>query len=72
MAKYKRVLAIVLDSVGIGEQHDSEAYGDKGAHTLKHALEGSGMELSVHWVYTISKALVWVQESMRLKDAMGA
>lgn len=46
MAKYKRVLAIVLDSVGIGEQHDSEAYGDKGAHTLKHALEGSGMELS--------------------------
>ena len=46
MAKYKRVLAIVLDSVGIGEQEDSAAYGDKGAHTLKHALEGSAVELS--------------------------
>ena len=46
MAKYKRVLAIVLDSVGIGEQEDSAAYGDKGAHTLKHALEGSDVELS--------------------------
>ena len=46
MAKYKRVLAIVLDSVGIGEQEDSASYGDKGAHTLKHALEGSGVELS--------------------------
>lgn len=45
MAKYDRVLAVVLDSVGIGEQQDSPAYGDAGAHTLRHALEGSGVEL---------------------------
>lgn len=45
MALFDRVLAIVLDSAGIGEQHDSAAYGDAGAHTLKHALAGSGIEL---------------------------
>ena len=45
MAKYRRVLLIVLDSVGIGAQPDSAAYGDAGAHTLRHALEGSGVEL---------------------------
>ena len=46
MARYDRVLAIVLDSVGIGAQGDSPAYGDAGAHTLRHALEGSGIELT--------------------------
>lgn len=46
MALFDRVLAIVLDSVGIGEQADSPAYGDAGAHTLLHALEGSGVELT--------------------------
>ena len=45
MALFDRVLAIVLDSVGIGAQEDSAAYGDAGAHTLRHALEGSGIEL---------------------------
>ena len=45
MALFDRVLAIVLDSVGIGEQADSPAYGDAGAHTLRHALAGSGVEL---------------------------
>ena len=46
IARYSRVLLIVMDSVGIGAQPDSPAYGDAGAHTLKHALEGSGVELN--------------------------
>lgn len=31
-----RMIAIVLDSVGIGELPDADAYGDAGAHTLGH------------------------------------
>lgn len=32
--RFKRVIWIVLDSVGIGEMPDAEAYGDKGSDTL--------------------------------------
>lgn len=32
----KRVIILVLDSVGIGEQPDSAAYGDTGSNTLGH------------------------------------
>ncbi len=32
----KRVIIVVLDSVGIGEQPDSSAYGDSGSNTLGH------------------------------------
>jgi len=32
----RRVIIIVLDSVGIGEMPDAETYGDKGANTLGH------------------------------------
>jgi len=32
----KRVILIVLDSVGIGALPDAEKYGDKGSHTLDH------------------------------------
>ena len=35
----KRVFLIVLDSVGIGELPDAEAYGDKGTNTLKSAAQ---------------------------------
>src|SRR5450759_1962774 len=31
---FQRVIWIVLDSVGIGEMPDAEAYGDKGSDTL--------------------------------------
>ena len=31
----KRVFIIVLDSFGIGEQHDAKAFGDEGANTLR-------------------------------------
>ncbi|MFP7169464.1 phosphopentomutase [Terribacillus sp. FSL K6-0262] len=33
---FKRVFLIVMDSVGIGEAPDAEAFGDKGADTLGH------------------------------------
>ena len=37
----KRVFLIVLDSLGIGEMPDAEAYGDKGANTLKSCSTSS-------------------------------
>lgn len=36
---FKKIHLIVLDSVGIGEAPDAEAFGDKGTHTLRHTLE---------------------------------
>ncbi len=38
----KRVILIVLDSVGMGALPDAETYGDAGAHTLKHIALKSG------------------------------
>ena len=35
----KRVVLIVLDSVGVGEKPDAQMYGDKGSHTLDHTFE---------------------------------
>src|SRR5512132_293896 len=35
-AIFSRVIAIVLDSVGIGELPDASAYGDQGSNTLGH------------------------------------
>lgn len=35
---FKRVLLIVLDSVGIGHAEDAEKFGDLGAHTLKSVM----------------------------------
>ncbi|MED3648502.1 phosphopentomutase [Halalkalibacterium halodurans] len=37
--RFKRVFLIVMDSVGIGEAPDAEAFGDQGAHTLGHIAE---------------------------------
>ena len=42
---FKRIHLIVLDSVGIGAQHDADEFGDTGAHTLKHTLESYPVEL---------------------------
>ncbi len=36
MAKFDRVVAIVLDSIGIGEAPDAAKYEDTGADTLGH------------------------------------
>lgn len=38
----KRVILIVLDSVGIGELPDADKYGDLGADTLGHVIEYNG------------------------------
>ena len=39
MKNYKRVFVIVLDSLGIGETHDSEKFGDFDVDTLGHVSE---------------------------------
>lgn len=36
MNKFKRVFAIVMDSVGVGASADAEAYGDQGSDTFGH------------------------------------
>ena len=40
--EYKRVIVVVLDSLGIGAMPDSEKYGDKGVDTFGHILESQG------------------------------
>ncbi|MGO4349122.1 phosphopentomutase [Paenibacillus sp. MCAF9] len=37
--RFDRITVIVLDSVGIGELPDAEAFGDLGSHTLGHIIE---------------------------------
>lgn len=37
----RRVILIVLDSLGVGEMHDSSNYGDKGCNTFRHIIENS-------------------------------
>ncbi|MGZ9586847.1 phosphopentomutase [Paenibacillus marinisediminis] len=37
--KFRRIIVIVLDSVGIGELPDAEKFGDLGSHTLGHIVE---------------------------------
>ncbi len=39
MAEIRRVIIIVLDSVGIGSLPDASMYGDDGSHTLQHIIE---------------------------------
>ncbi len=36
---------VVLDSVGVGELPDAEAFGDAGAHTLNHTLQAHPVDL---------------------------
>ena len=43
---FKRIFLIVMDSVGIGEAPDAKAFGDEGAHTLKHIAEKMNFMLS--------------------------
>ncbi|MGG7176102.1 phosphopentomutase [Clostridium paraputrificum] len=38
----KRVVLIVLDSLGVGEMPDAGDYGDKGSHTLDHIYKACG------------------------------
>ncbi|MDN5317541.1 MAG: phosphopentomutase, partial [Thermoanaerobacterium sp.] len=41
----KRVLLIVLDSVGAGEAPDAYKYGDEGSNTLEHICDVTGVKL---------------------------
>jgi len=45
IVNFKRVIWIVLDSVGIGEMPDAEAYGDKGSDTLGNIARRRLMKL---------------------------
>ena len=45
MAKFERVIWIVLDSVGIGELPDAADYGDAGRSTLGHIAESRPLKL---------------------------
>ncbi len=45
MAKFERVIWIVLDSVGIGELPDAAEYGDTGRHTLGHIAESRPLQI---------------------------
>ena len=42
----ERVIVIVLDSVGIGDAPDAEAFGDVGSNTLASIAEAVGREIS--------------------------
>ena len=41
----KRVILVVLDSVGAGELPDAEQYGDAGSNTLGHTVQATGLRL---------------------------
>lgn len=40
MVPFRKIVVIVMDSVGIGEAPDADQYGDRGAHTLGHIAAG--------------------------------
>lgn len=42
---FKRIHLIVMDSVGIGEAPDAEAFGDIGSDTLGHIAEEAGLTI---------------------------
>ncbi|NLX83898.1 MAG: phosphopentomutase [Clostridiales bacterium] len=41
----KRVILVVLDSVGVGELPDAASYGDIGSNTLGHTVKATGLRL---------------------------
>lgn len=42
MKKFKRIITIVMDSVGVGELPDAKEYGDEGADTLGNIARATG------------------------------
>ena len=45
MAKFDRVIWVVLDSVGIGPLPDAQEYGDTGRNTLGHIAESRALKI---------------------------
>lgn len=43
--RYKRIILMVLDSVGIGAAPDAHEFGDEGAHTLGHISARAGLHV---------------------------
>lgn len=43
--KFKRIIVIVMDSVGIGQAHDCEKFGDYGVNTLGNISEKTDLKL---------------------------
>ncbi|MDY0322674.1 MAG: phosphopentomutase [Candidatus Carbobacillus sp.] len=43
--RYKRIILMVLDSVGIGAAPDAHEFGDEGAHTLGHISARAGLRV---------------------------
>lgn len=41
-SQYRRIILMVLDSLGVGELPDAKEYGDEGSHTLEHACLAVG------------------------------
>ena len=39
MRKYKRIITLVMDSVGAGEAHDADKFYDVGSDTLGHIAQ---------------------------------
>ena len=37
----KRIILIILDSLGVGEMHDSLSYGDKDCNTFANVIKNS-------------------------------
>ena len=48
---FKRVIWIVLDSVGVGEMPDAAAYGDAGSDTLGNIVRASGLDVPIFAVW---------------------
>ncbi len=66
----KRVILIVLDSVGAGELPDSSSYGDAGANTLLHTLKAAPQELPNMRALGLYK-LLGLEESGKVIGAYG-
>lgn len=47
MAEVKRVILMVMDSLGVGALPDAEKYGDKGADTLGHIADRMGDDFKI-------------------------
>ncbi len=55
MKKISRIILIVMDSVGIGNAHDAENYGDTGANTLGNIAEWARKNQLSHQLPTLTR-----------------
>ena len=69
---YKRIIILVMDSVGIGHAPDAAKFNDEGANTLGHIEATAGL---IHWqilrILRPMKYLLWVLMGKWRKSAQG-